>query len=86
MASGTIKCKNLTTYKKYTLSNCVAGNYYTRTAEVISGYRFMCWLQPASNGTVACGMYSTTPYSRSATFWCEIAGTYDIFALYISGD
>ena len=89
MASGKIKnisekCKNLVTSRTYTLENCAAASYTSVTAEQIAGYRFLCWLQPASSGFVACGMYCGRPQSRNTVFWCEIAGTYDVTALYIS--
>lgn len=78
------KCKNLVTHKTYTLTNCQAGQYYNQTAEAVAGYRFMCWLQPASQGFVACGMYGGSPWATTNVFWCEIAGTYQVTALYIS--
>lgn len=78
------KCKNLVAHRCYTLSNCQAGQYYNKTAETIAGYRFLCWLQPASQGFVACGMYNGSPWAKSGVFWCEVAGTYEVTAMYIS--
>lgn len=40
------------------------------TATVPSGYSFLCWLQPATNGWLG-NMYVENPFSQSSKLWCR---------------
>ena len=58
-----------------------ANNIAYLTANVPSGYKFLCWTSCATNGFVGTA-YATEPAFQSSNFWCENA-TGNFYAIYL---
>ena len=67
--------------------NKAFGNYVSVTAPSVSGYKFLCWAQVATNGWVGY-VYPSAPLSATCNMWnatTGLSGTgrIDCIALYI---
>ena len=67
--------------------NRAFSNYVTVTAPTVSGYKFLCWAEVATNGWVG-NVYASAPSSAKCNMWNATTGQsgtgrIDCLALYI---